>query len=60
VLSAVVKDNKIEDAQVLIQRNGEQTISGYTDKNGMVNLNIPYADDGDTKVIIKKKNILPW
>lgn len=54
VLSAVVKDKKIEGAQVLIQRNGEQTITGYTDKNGMVNLNVPYADNGDTKVIIKK------
>ncbi|WP_121964516.1 tetratricopeptide repeat protein [Myroides sp. N17-2] len=54
VLSAVVKDKKIEGAQVLIQRNGEQTISGYTDKDGMVNLNVPYADNGDTKVIIKK------
>ncbi|MDM1396669.1 tetratricopeptide repeat protein [Myroides odoratimimus] len=54
VLSAVIKDKKIEGAQVLIQRNGEQTISGYTDRNGMVNLNVPYADDADTKVIIKK------
>lgn len=55
VLSAVVKDKKIEGAQVLIQKNGEQTVAGYTDANGYVTLNPPFADDQNAMVIIKKE-----
>lgn len=54
VLSAVVKDKKIEGAQVLIQKNGEQTVSGYTDSNGYVTLDPLFADTNDAVVIIKK------
>lgn len=54
VLSAVVKDKKIEGAEVLLQKNGEQTVLGVTDVNGKVRLNPSFADDPNAIVIIKK------
>lgn len=55
VLSAVVKDKKIEGAEVLLQKNGEQTVVGRTDANGNVLLNASFADDANAVVIIKKE-----
>ena len=55
VLSAVVKDKKIEGAEVLLQRNGEQTVVGRTDYNGNVTLNPAFEDNNDAVVIIKKE-----
>lgn len=55
VLSAVVKDKKIEGAEVLIQKNGEQTVIGRTDSNGSVTLHPSFADDNNAMVIIKKE-----
>ncbi len=54
VLSAVVKDKKIEGAEVLIQKNGEQTVVGRTDSNGYVTLSPAFADDQNATIIIKK------
>lgn len=54
VLSAVVKDKKIEGAEVLLQKNGSQTVVGRTDSNGYVTLNPSFTDDNDAVVIIKK------
>ncbi|MEN9918126.1 MAG: hypothetical protein RL662_562 [Bacteroidota bacterium] len=54
VLSAVVKDKKIEGAEVLFQKNGAQTVVGRTDANGYVVLNPSFADNTDAMVIIKK------
>lgn len=54
VLSAVVKDKKIEGAEVLLQKNGERTVVGRTDRNGNVELSPLFADDRDAVVIIKK------
>lgn len=54
VLSAVVKDKKIEGAEVLLQRNGAQTVVGRTDSNGYVTLNPSFSDNNDAMVIIKK------
>lgn len=53
VLSAVVKDEKISGAQVLLQRNGEQTQSVFTSRDGMASI----AGTGDVQdglLIIKK------
>jgi tetratricopeptide (TPR) repeat protein len=54
VLSAVVKDQRIADAEVLVQKNGAQTAAGRTDGNGRVNLGTSFADDGASLLIIKK------
>lgn len=54
VLSAVVKDQKIADAQVLLQKNGAQTITGTTNAQGQVQLTSEFADDADSLLIIKK------
>ena len=54
VLSAVVKDQRIADAEVLVQKNGAQTAMGRTDGNGRVNLSTSFADDGASLLIVKK------
>ncbi len=54
VLSAVVKNQKIAGAQVLLQKNGAQTVVGTTDAQGQVTLTSDFADDGDSLLIIKK------
>ena len=54
VLSAVVKDQKIADAQVLLQKNGAQTVTGTTNAQGQVQLTSDFADDADSLLIIKK------
>jgi tetratricopeptide (TPR) repeat protein len=55
VLSATVKDQRISGAEVLLQKNGAQTVVGYTDANGNVSLGPSFADDNSATVIIKKK-----
>ena len=54
VLSAVVKDQKIADAQVLLQRNGAQNVVGQTNAQGQVTLTSDGADDANALLIIKK------
>ncbi|MBU6958624.1 tetratricopeptide repeat protein [Pseudomonas sp. CVAP len=54
VLSAVVKDQKIADAEVLLQRNGAQNVVGRTNAQGQVSLTADFADDASNLLIIKK------
>lgn len=54
VLSAVVKDEKIAGAEVLLQKNGAQTVAGRTDAQGRVTLDSSFADDPESLVIVKK------
>jgi tetratricopeptide (TPR) repeat protein len=54
VLSATVKDQKIAAANVLIQRNGAQTVTGITDAQGRITVDTPYPDDADSLLILKK------
>ena len=54
VLSAVVKDQKIADAEVLLQRNGAQNVVGRTNAQGQVTLTSEAADDAGNLLIIKK------
>ncbi len=55
VLSAVVKDKKIEGAEVFLQKNGQQTVVGKTNANGEVLLQPTFTDDENAMVIIKKE-----
>lgn len=54
VLSATVKDRKIDGAAVTLQKNGEQSVSGTTDAQGQAVLNASFADDPSALMIIKK------
>lgn len=54
VLSATVKDQRISGAEVLMQRNGEQSQVASTDASGRAALNASLADDGNSLLIIKK------
>jgi len=55
VLSATVKDQRISGAEVLLQKNGAQSVVGYADANGNASLAPSFADDNNATVIIKKK-----
>ncbi|WP_454779261.1 tetratricopeptide repeat protein [Klebsiella michiganensis] len=54
VLSAVVKDKKISGAQVVIQRNGEQSISSLSDGSGNAQIGNITTDTNESLIIIKK------
>ncbi|WP_160083194.1 YfaP family protein [Pseudomonas sp. 8AS] len=54
VLSAVVKDQRIADAEVLLQKNGAQSVVGKTNAQGQVSLTSAFADDAASLLIIKK------
>lgn len=55
VLSAVIKDKAIEGAKVIFQKNGETSVTQYTDSNGKVTIPIEYRNDKNVLVIIKKQ-----
>ncbi|CNI13533.1 Predicted O-linked N-acetylglucosamine transferase%2C SPINDLY family [Yersinia massiliensis] len=55
VLSATVKDEKISDANILLQRNGGQTLTATTNVSGSAQVNSPSADNSDNLLIIKKE-----
>lgn len=54
ILSAVIKDKKISGAQVVIQRNGEQSISSLSDDSGNAQIGNNTTDTNDSLIIIKK------
>jgi uncharacterized protein YfaP (DUF2135 family) len=54
ILSATVKDQKIANASVTLQRNGEQSIVGLTGSEGKVQLQSGFPDDSATIMIVKK------
>jgi hypothetical protein len=54
VLSATVKDQKIDGAAVTLQKNGEQSATGTTNAQGQAVLNASFADDPSALMIIKK------
>ena len=55
ILSATVKDKRIEGASVTLQRNGAQSVSGTTNASGSINLGSSFADDQDALLIVKKE-----
>jgi tetratricopeptide (TPR) repeat protein len=54
VLSATVKDQRIAGASVILQRNGEHSVSATTDAQGQARLGSSMTDDASTLVIVKK------
>ncbi len=54
ILSATVKDKKIDGATVTLQKNGEQSVSASTDAQGQAKLSPAFADDASTLMIVKK------
>ncbi|WP_034412190.1 MULTISPECIES: tetratricopeptide repeat protein [Derxia] len=54
ILSATVKDRRIDGATVTLQRNGEQSVSGVTNAQGQVALTSAFADDAGALLIVKK------
>lgn len=54
ILSATIKDQKIDGASIILQKNGEQSATGTTNAQGQVNLNASFADDPSALLIIKK------
>jgi uncharacterized protein YfaP (DUF2135 family) len=54
ILSAVVKDAKIPDAQVTLQRNGESAVKVTTGAQGQAVLESSFPDTSDTLLIVKK------
>lgn len=54
VLDATIKDRRIDGAEVMLQKNGEQTVSGSTDAQGRVQLSPRFDADDNSLLIIKK------
>ncbi len=55
ILSAVVKDQKIPGATVILQQNGQQSVTGTTNDQGMATLAPAFADDASALLIVKKE-----
>lgn len=56
VLSAVEKDKVLDNAEVMIQRNGESSAKKLTNSQGKTTINGGFQDDSNTLLIIKKDN----
>lgn len=60
VLSAVVKDQRIEGAEVIVQKNGAQSVGALTGRDGLVTVMPAFADtDEGVLLIIKKAGYSP-
>ena len=55
IISATVKDKRIEGASVTLQRNGAQSVSGITNTSGSISLGTSFADNKDALLIVKKE-----
>lgn len=55
VLSAIVKDKVIPNAEVIFQKNGEASITKYTNTSGKVTIPSKYVNDAEVVMIIKKQ-----
>lgn len=55
VLSATVKDQKIDNAAITLQKNGAQSVTARSDAAGKVRLEAPFAVEQDSLLIIKKE-----
>jgi hypothetical protein len=54
ILSAVVKDQRISGATVIVQKNGAKSATGTTDAQGAAAVNTEFADIEDSLIIVKK------
>jgi uncharacterized protein YfaP (DUF2135 family) len=55
ILSATIRDQKISGATVIVQKNGEQSVSLTTDSDGRASLAIGLAADPDALLIVRKE-----
>ncbi len=57
ILSAVVKDQVIPEATIILQKNGETSLQTKTGANGKASFNAPFggADDASVSMIVKKE-----
>jgi uncharacterized protein YfaP (DUF2135 family) len=54
ILSATVKDQKIDGAAIILQKNGEQSATGTTNAQGQIHLNSAFGNDPAALLIVKK------
>lgn len=54
VLSATIKDQNIPDAEVFLQKNGENTATARTGSDGRTQISSSLSDTSDNLLIIKK------
>ncbi len=59
VLSAIVKDKVIPNAEVIFQKNGETSVTKHTNSNGKVTIPTQFRNDLEVVVIIKKQGYSP-
>lgn len=59
ILSATTKDKVVAGAQVILQKEGQTSVSGTTDGSGKVVLASPFGDDGSVKLLVKKEGFSP-
>jgi uncharacterized protein YfaP (DUF2135 family) len=55
ILSATVRDLKIDDAVVILQRNGQPSLTSRTDSAGRAPLPTTIVDDSSALVIVRKQ-----
>jgi uncharacterized protein YfaP (DUF2135 family) len=54
ILSAVVKDQRIPGATVIVQKNGATSVTSTTDAQGLATVDTGFADTADSLIIVKK------
>ena len=54
ILSATIRDQKIEGAALTLQKNGQQSVTAVTDAQGQATLTPAFADVSDSLLIVKK------
>lgn len=54
ILSAVVKDQTIPDAEVILQKNGETSLQTKTTAQGKAKIDSAFTDDSNVTLIVKK------
>ena len=55
ILSATIKDQKIDDATVILQKNGEQSATANTNAQGQASIKSAITDDNGALLIVKKE-----
>lgn len=54
ILSAVVKDQRIPGATVIVQKNGATSVTSTTNAQGLATVDTGFADTADSLIIVKK------
>lgn len=59
ILSATTKDKVVDGAQVILQKEGQTSVTATTDKNGKAVLKSTFGDDASVKLLVKKEGFSP-